>query len=1025
MNITEWSLRNNITSLVIFVIIAVAGVITLATIPRQEDPDFIVRTAVVTTQFPGASPQKVEELVTDKLEEKIREMGEIDYLESQSLTGLSIIEVNIQESIRNVAPVWQKLRNKVDDARPFLPSEASVPFVNDEFGDVFGFLIALTSDGFTYREMKDEVDIIRNKILRFNKVSKVEFWGEQEERIFIEFSNARFAELGISPFALASVIQAQNIIKPSGQVYDDPERINIRSTGEFNNVDDIRNLSLRFPGGKESVALSDLTDIKRGFVDPPTIMVQYNGKPAILLAVSMKVGNNIIELGRELKGLLKEINAELPAGLNLEMAIYTPEYVQTSIFDFLINLAQAFFFVIIIMLLFAGFRVGIICGALVPMAMLTALIFMPFFDVMLERISIAAMIIALGILVDNGVVVSENILVKMGAGEDREKAVFSTAKELAFPLLAASLTTIFAFLPIPLAPSSAGEYCVSLFVVISLTLVASWMLSMTMVPMMCYYLLKPEQKKESFSSKIYNAYRTLLTYALRQRLITLLIVFGAFGLAMAGFRMVPNIFFPPNERGQFMIDFWQPYGTDIRATGRRYNKLEQFLMKQDEFESVLTFVGTGGPRWYLPLDLEQQNENLATLIVNIDSFEHLDSFMEKTEHELVENFPDTRFRLKKMMLGPPAGASIELRVAGDKIETLYNLREQIGKILEAQEGVTVVWDDWGEWTKEFVINVNQDRARRAGLSSQDIAMSMQMQMSELHVSDFRDGDTVIPIVLRSDDDYRDQASKIPGMNVYSYAEKLSAPLAQVASAYFIWQPSNVRRRDEVRTMTVMADVVGRYASDVLRDIQPELNALMESDKWPLNYSLEVGGEDEESRKAQTALMANMPLAMGLLILVLVTQFNSVRKPLIILLTLPPMMIGVAPGMLLTGQPFGFMPLLGLISLLGIIVNNAIMLIDRIDVLSRKNIDIRDALILSGLQRSRPIIMTTITTIVGLVPLIISGGGMWRPMAVLMVSGLTVASGLTLVLCPVLYSTLYRISFKDYKWDASILDKVQE
>lgn len=1025
MNITEWSLRNNVTSMVIFVLIAVAGIITLAIIPRQEDPDFIVRTAVVTTTFPGASPQKVEELVTDKLEEKIREMGEIDFLESQSFTGLSIIEVNIYESIRDVEPTWRKLRDKVDDAKPLLPPEASVPFVNDEFGDVFGFLIVLTSDGFNYREMEDEADIVKNKLLRFHEVSKVELWGKQEERIFIEFSNARFAELGLSPFALGSAIKSQNIIKPSGQVYDDPERINIRATGEFQGVEDIKRMSLRFPGGKESVALSDIADVKHGFVDPPTEMVQYNGKPAIMLAVSMKVGNNIIKLGKKLTALTNDINKELPAGLDLEMAIYTPDYVQTSIFDFLVNLVQAFFFVILVMLLFAGIRVGLICGTLVPMAMLTALIFMPLFDVMLERISIAAMIIALGILVDNGVVVSESILVKLRQGVEKKEAVVSTAKELSFPLLAASLTTIFAFLPIPLAPSSAGEYCVSLFVVITLTLVASWLLSMTMVPMMCYYTLKPKHTEESYASSAYHVYRKVLLFALKNRVVALSVVFGLFCLAIWGFRSVPNIFFPPNERGQFMIDFWQPYGTDIRATKRRYEKLEKYLMEQQEFVSVLTFVGSGGPRWYLPLDLEQQNENLATLIVNIDSFKHLDSFLDKTEKELIENFPDARFRLKKMMLGPPAGASIELRLSGDSISELYTLRDKIATILKSKEGVNVVWDDWGEWTKELVIEVNQDRARRAGLNSEDIALSMQMQMSELPVSDYRDGDTVIPIVLRSNDNYRDRADKIPGMNVYSYTEKLSVPLAQVANGSFIWQPPNIRRRDEVRTMTVMADVYGRYASDVLKEVQPELDALVNSKEWPLNYTLEVGGEDEESRKAQAALFANMPLAMGLLILVLVGQFNSVRKPLIILLTLPPMMIGVAPGMILTGQPFGFMPLLGLISLLGIIVNNAIMLIDRVDVLSGKDLDIQNALVLSGLQRSRPIIMTTITTIVGLVPLIVSGGGMWRPMAVLMVSGLAVASGLTLILCPVLYSTLFKINFSSYKWDNAILEKAKE
>ncbi len=1024
MNIAEWTIRNKVTSLTVFVLVAVAGIMTFRTIPRQEDPDFIVRSAVITTKFPGASPQKVEELVTDKLEEKVREMAEVETVTSESLSGLSIISVDVYESFKNMAPIWSKLRNKVDDAMPDLPAEAGTPMVNDEFGDVFGFLIAVTGDGYSYREVEDYADILRNKLLTVDGIAKVERWGRQEERVFIEFSNARFAELGISPFLLRSVIRAQNTIQPSGQIFSNPERINLRASGEFQTVDDIRNMSLRKPGGKDSIALQDITSVHRGFKEPPSNMVRYNGKNCILLAVSMAVGNNISEVGQQLRAKSDETLVALPVGIGVEYVIYTPDYVDEAVNGFVVNLGQSFVFVIAVMLLFAGMRVGLICGALVPMAMLACISFMPMFDVFLQRISIASMIIALGILVDNGVVVSENILVQLEAGADRMTAVKRTVSELSFPLLAASLTTIFAFLPIPLAPSSAGEYCVSLFIVISITLLASWLLSMTMVPMMCYGLLKPKPSDQTFSGRIYRMYRGLLSGALKQRTVFMVVILGLCAVSFWGFRFVPKIFFPPNERAQFMIDFWLPYGTDIRVTSERTAKLEAFLKKDPAFESMITFIGSGGPRWYLPLDLEQNNENLTTFVVNIDSFDSLSGVMTRTDAHLREFFPDVRFRLKEMMLGPPSGAAIEIRISGDDMGTLYSLRDKLADILRQRDSVVSVWDDWGNWTKQMVVQVDQNRARRAGLTSADIASSIQMQMSEMQVSDFREGDKVIPIVLRTDKNFRDQLDKLLAINVYSAEDNIAAPLLQVADIIPEWQPADVRRRDQVRTMTVQADVEGEFASEVLAVVKPEIEKLMASEEWPAGYSLEYGGSDEKSAESQDALMANMPLAMGLLILVLVIQFNSIKKPLIIMLTLPPMMLGITPGMVLTQSPFGFMPMLGMISLLGIIVNNAIMLLDRMELLQKRGMGVADSVVVAAQQRSRPIIMTTVTTIIGLVPLIYSGGGMWRPMAILMASGLAGATVLTLLLCPVLYSLFYQVRFKGWRWDPAVLDTLK-
>lgn len=1022
MNIADWCLKNNRTAGVVIVLVALAGILSAVTMSKREDPDFTIRVALVMTVFPGASPQRVEELVTDTIEESIRDIPEVTTLESQSRTGVSIIKVEFHDGIRNMEPLWRKLREKVSDVTPSLPEGCRTPMVNDEYGDVFGICVALTGDGYSYRELKDAADMTRDELLKLNLVGKVNLWGVQEERVFVDFSNARVAGLGISPFTLARVIDAQNTIKPSGHAKVGPERIVIEPTGEFTSVDDLRNLTLRQPGQKTGIALSDIATVRRGFVDPPSRMVRFNGQPALLLAVSMAEGGNILELGREVSARLDTLQTILPVGLDYHMALYQPQYVKDALGDFGVNLLESFVFVVVVMLLFAGLRTGLVAGTLVPMAMLACMAVMPAFGVGLQRMSIASLIISLGILVDNGVVVSENILVRMASGQERRKAVTEAVRELWMPLLAASLTTIFAFLPIPFAPSQTGEYTFSLFVVITCTLLASWLLALTMVPMLSFHVLRPKLQRQNFDNPAYRAYRSVLEWSLRHRVQFLLAVVAVCAVSVWAFRYVPKIFFPPNERDQFMVDFWQPYGSDIRTTTERVERLERVLMDDPEVKDVLTFVGASGPRWYLPLDLEESSPNYASLVVRTTDTQAVQDVMPRVRRALDEGFPDCRHTVKELMYGPPVGAPIQVRISGPDITTLYDLRAKVADVVSGTDGVVSVWDDWGQWTKKLVVDVNQEQARRAGLTSTDVALSLQTHMSGMQASTYREGDDAIPIVLRSEDAIRDDLGRLENLNVYSFSGGNSVPLLQVARTRLTWQPPDIRRRDGARTLTVKADLEGRFPSQAMADIAPRIAKLMDSPDWPVGYYVEYGGEQEKNGESQASIMQNLPWALGLLVFILVAQFNSLRRPTIILLTLPPMMVGITWGMLATNAPFGFMAMLGMISLTGIIVNNAIMLIDQIELLRATALEARDAVMLGALKRARPILMTTVTTIIGMIPLALQGGELWRPMAVCIISGLAFATVLTLLLCPVLYSLAFGIRFKGWHWDPDVADK---
>ena len=965
----------------------------------------------------------MEELVTDKLEEKVRELADAEKVKSQSLAGVSIITVELYEStpVERVRPTWNKLRNKVEEVAPTLPAGSRPPAVNDDFGDVFGMVLALRSDGFSYREMKDEADDLRDRLLKIVGVAKVDLYGTQEERIFVEFSNALLAERDVSPFLLAGVIDSQNIVQPSGDALTGRERILIESSGEYDSLSDIRKTSFRAPGSDEAITLGDLTTVSRAFVDPPQSLVTFDGEPSIVLAVNMAVGGNILEIGKRVLEEVETLRLELPIGLDLEVIMWEPKFVGRKIGDFMGNLAQAFAFVFVVMLATTGLRTGLIASLLIPLAILMCFVIMPAFDVMIQQISIASLIIALGIMVDNGVVVSENILVRLARGEDRKEAMSGSVSELWKPLLAASLTTIWAFLPIATAKSNVGEFCLSLFQVIAITLVCSWILSITVVPILCYYFLKVKVEKETYTGFFYRNYRSLLLFSLRNRAATIIFTIGLTGVGIFLFGYVKKIFFPPNEREIFLIDAWTPYGSDIRTTSDSAGQLERFLRAQDEVLQVTTFAGNGGPRWNLSQQIEQSNPAYAFMLVETRDIPSVDEAIEKTRIFAEEWMPDCRVILKKLENGPPVGAPIQIRLSAEDIPTLYRLRDRFVEILKDTPGVINVGDNWGEWTKKLEVKINQDKVRLAGLTSEDVALSLQTQISGLRVSDFREGDEIIPIVVRSVDSYRRDLGRLEGMNVYSATTARSVPLLQVAKPELTWQPPNIRRENGSRTITVKGYLLPDYfATEALASLKPRLDAIVDSEDRRSGYNYEFGGEAEKSAKSQASIAAGFPFAMGLLFLTLVSMFNSVLRPIIIGITIIPAIFGIAIGLLITNAAFGFMAMLGALSLMGIIVNNAIIMIDSIEGLRGRGLEDSNAVVVAALSRMRPILTTATTTVIGLIPLSLQGGEMWRPMANVIIFGLAFSTILTLALCPVLYSLFFRIGFKSYVWNPEIL-----
>jgi multidrug efflux pump subunit AcrB len=958
----------------------------------------------------------VEQLVTDKLEKVIQEISELDFVSSESRTGVSIVIVNIKESYKNMRPIWDKLRREVDAIKDDLPSDAQPPIVNDEFGDVFGIVIGLTAEGYNYRELKEIADQVKDELLRLSEVAKVDIFGSQEERVFVEYNNAHLAKIKLSPALLSDQLASRNIVIAGGSINLGTEKIALEPTGNFDSLEDIKKTTIQIPGSDQVHYLSDLAEVYRGYIDPVSTKVSVSGEPALAVAISMRNGGNNIRLGQQVIGALDRLIVAYPIGVDYSLVSFLPGEVKEKVDDFASNLIQAVVVVTIAMLLSLGLRTGLIVAVLIPSSMIFGILLMSLFEIGIDQISLAALIIALGMLVDNGIVMTESIMVQIADGKTPVEAAVDSANELRTPLLISSLTTAAAFLPIFLAESATGEYTASLFKVVTITLLCSWILSMTIIPMLCVYFVKVKKQQQDFGSPFYITYRKILYTLIKFRWTTLAATTVLFVIAIMGLQFVPKLFFAPSDRPYFKAELELPIGTAIETTKSMSRQVESFIetelrINNSRTQGVtdwITYTGSGGPRFLLTHNPKPASSNYALMVINVTSDEIIDSVMKRMEDYTYDHFPDLLVKLKRIENGSAIENPVEVRLSGTESNRLLAIVDEVKQEMARNQGLKSISDNWGLPNKKLQIQINQTRALRAGVSSKDIAVSLQAGMSGVELTQYREGDKLIPVVMRSAAADRQDIGKLEALTVYSQSTGSSVPLRQVADIKVVWEPAQILRRDRLKTVTIGAQIDETVtASEAIKTLEPWLDR--ESKNWPLGYRFEIGGEAESSNQANQAIVEKLPIAIFIIVLLLVGQFNSIRKAIIVLTTIPLGMIGVVVGLLVGQSYFGFMTLLGIISLAGIVINNAIVLLDRIKIESEDDsLSPAQAIIEAAQKRSRPILLTTGTTVFGLIPLYLGGGEMWEPLTLAIIGGLLISTFFTLCVVPVLYALLFRI-----------------
>ena len=1013
MNITSFALKNDKVTIVFSLLLFIYGIISFLDLPRAKDPGFIIRTATVVTYFPGASAKRVEQLVTDKLEKQIQEMSEIDFIKSTSKSGVSIIFVNILEKHKNMRPIWDALRRKVEDGARQLPNGTSKPIVNDEFGDVYGSMISISANGLSPKELEDIANDTKDVFLRLDDVAKIEILGIQPQVVYVEFDNSKMARLNLSASYLKNILESKNIVLSGGNIKVDTNRLSIEPSGNYENKEQIGNTIIPLNTG-EKIYLKDIANIKYEYKNPSSFIVQKDGKESLIVSISMKKDGDIIKLGEQIDTLMSQVAQKLPLGVKLDRIFNEPKIVDKIVGNFVINLLQAMALVVIVMLFSLGLRTGLIVAVLIPMSILTSFIVMSVFDIWLDQVSLAALIISLGLLVDSAIVMSESIMVLMQRGKNVVEASIQSANELKIPLLTSALTTSAAFLPIFLAKSSTGEYTNSIFKVVTITLLCSWILALTLTPVLSKYFMKKDLQQEHKETIFQSFYRAFLNFVLGNKAIVIIMVILIFAGSLKLLEYVPKKFFPPSSEATFTVEINLPVGTAIETTKDNVSKIENFIkekyMSQGQNNEVLNFVsfiGESAPRFWLSYEQELASAEYSTILVNTKDNSNITNIRKDIETFAKANFPDMQINAKTLAMGPPVKKPIEIRISGKDTDKLFELSAKVKQELAKIEGVKNIVDDWGIRNKKLSIQIDEAKALKEGITNLDIALSLQSSLSGFEVTTFRKDDKLIPIILRSNENTKDDINRLETINVYSQSSGKNISLSQVASVQVVYEESKIIRRDRLKTVTVGSDIKeDANALEIFASIKPWLDEY--SKDFELGYYYEFGGEFEVSGKANDSIVVNLPIAFMAILLMMVAQFNSVRKPLIILTAIPLGIIGVSFGLFITNSYFDFMTLLGIISLSGIVINNAIVLLERIKTEEQNGFNSYDAIIEASLSRLRPIVLTTLTTVLGLVPLWYSGGVMWEPMAISIIFGLMISTMFTLGFVPVLYALFFKV-----------------
>ncbi len=1026
MNLTQIAFTYRKSVFLILAVLLVNGIFAYFTLPAQEDPTITIREAIVSTSFPGMASDRVELLITKKIEEEIRKIPEVKEIKSTSSAGLSVLHVKIYDRYFNLDDIWQNVRNKANAAHAKMPSGTRSPFINDEFGDVSVITLALTADGFNLGEMYDIAQHIRDSLYGVEGTKKIEILGRKEERIYLEVSNAKLSQLGISPQALLEELQKQNIIRSGGQIDTGPKSFIVEPSGNFKSVADIADTYINIPNSEDFIALKDIVSIKRDFIDPPDKLAYFNGEPALFFATSMLEQYNILEYAPRFTRKVNEIEATLPIGYNINIATYQAEQVEKTVQGVSINVMQTLAIVLVVVVVFLGVRTGLIVGAIVPFVMLTTLTVMQFADMKLERMSLATLIISLGLLVDNGIVIAEDFKRRLEEGAERFDAMIKGSKELAMPLLSSSATTILFFLPLMLAEHVAGEYTRSISLVILITLLTSWVLALCVTPLLCYFFIKiPAQiikEKQlanhkgaktplSESSKSFSVYyESFLHWVLTHRLLFMLAMIVLFIVSINAMQFVAQQFFPDSDRTQITVNIDLPNGTSAKETDRQMQDIFSWLNNKERFNYIDSFsgyVGFSGPRFVLSLNPEDPAANKGFIVLNVKEGTDITATVLKLDEQIEHDFPNVSARVNKMFLGPSDSNSIKIQVKGPDKNVIYKKAQQVMDVLHNTPNTIDIRTDWENLIVKVDVKIDQHRAKRSGLTSDEIAQALETYVSGTQITEYREGDEIIPVVLRAEQAERESLDRLRTLNVYSQKTARAVPLFQVAKLEPYNQFSMIQHEDLFRTVSIQARNTTMAAEDLKKIIDEQIQSLKLD--LPTNHSIEYDGVIKESADAQVALSASMPMVLGLILILLVAQFNSFRKAAVITLTIPLSFIGAVIGLLVMNAPFGFMVTLGLYSLAGIIINNAIVLIDRIAIEIEAGKSDYQALIDSCLTRLRPIAMTTITTVMGLLPLIIGQDPLFYGMASVIAFGLAVGTILTLAVVPVLYSAFYQVA----------------
>ena len=1016
MNIAELSVKKKTITLVLTIVITIGGLIAYRDLPRLEDPDFTIKDAKIVTQYPGASPQEVEDEVTNELEKACQELGQLRWVKSISQRNLSIVTPTIKDKYgkKELPQVWDELRQKVGDYQRKLPPGCTASLVNNDFGDVYGTLYALTGDGYSMAELKAEAKLLQRELLLEKDVKKVMMYGVIDEAIYVEMDRAKMANLGISPDQIYAVLKEKNLVADGGHVKIGPDYIPIAPTGGITTFDELNYILIKRGAAGQLIHLKDIAKIKREYVDPPEVMMFFNGKPAIGIGISTVEGGNVVKMGQAIEKRLKELAPSIPAGMKLNPVNLQAKSVVKSVNNFVVNLLEAILIVIIVLLIFMGVRSGLLIGAILAITVAGTFCIMGNYQITLQRISLGALIIALGMLVDNAIVITDGALIRIQSGMDRLKAVKEIVGQTMIPLLLATAIAIIAFASIGLSKDSTGEYCGTLFYVLLYSLGFSWITAVTVTPLFCVMFLKPGEKSDDgthvdpYDNFFYNGYRKFLKYAIKFRWITCLILVVMLVSAVFGFKKVDKSFFPDSTRNQFMIDLWMPYGTYIKDTAAEMELMEKHLLKIKGIKSVSSFIGQGAPRFILTYTPEDNDTGYAFALVGVEPDADLDHIF-KEIHKFTDQDPNL-WETKKFRLGPGSGGKYQCRISGSDDMVLDTLAQKVKKVMEDDGQVRGIRSDWRQKVKILTPIFSPQQARNNGIEYKDFAKALKEGFEGEHIGVFREKDNLISIIARAPYENRNDIKQLDLLQIWSPAAQKMIPLRQIISKVEVsWEFPKKARRNRRATITVHGDPKAGVADSVpfLR-IKKKIDAM----KLPPGYFIEWGGDYESSGFAQAGLKASIPVFAVLIVLMLIFLFNNLRQPLIILLTVPLAIIGVTVGLLIFKQPFGFMALLGAMSLTGMLIKNAIVLIDEINVQLSEGKDPFEATIESAVSRVRPVAMAAATTVLGMIPLL--KDAFFVSMAVTIMFGLTFACVLTLVVVPVLYSIFYKVHCTDEK-----------